>query len=83
MVLGFLIIKEKLQLSGEETVELISETLYLQFFIGLEGYTDEIPFDPSLMVHFCKRLDGQIFQKANEILFCEYQIEELKKNGKI
>lgn len=83
MALGSLIIKEKLQLSDEETVELISENPYLQFFIGLEGYTDEPPFDPSLFVHFRKRLDGQILQKANEILFREYQIEELKKNRKI
>ena len=58
MALGSLIIKEKLQLSDVETVELIRETPYLQYFIGMEGYKDEAPFDSSTMVHFRKRLDG-------------------------
>jgi len=83
MALGSLIIKEKFQLSDEETVEHIKETPYLQYFIGMEGYKDEAPFDPSMMVHFRKRLDGKILQKANEILFRQYQEEELKKNRKI
>jgi transposase, IS5 family len=83
MALGSLIIKEKFQLSDEETVEHIKETPYLQYFIGMESYKDEAPFDPSLMVHFRKRLDGKILQKANEILFREYQEMELKKNRKI
>ena len=82
MALGSLIIKEKFQLSDEETVEHIKETPYLQYFIGMEGYKDEPPFDPSMMVHFRKRLDGKILQKANEILFRQYQEEELKKTGK-
>ena len=82
IALGSLIIKEKLQLSDMETVELIRETPYLQYFIGMEGYKDEAPFDPSTMVHFRKRLDGKILQKANEILFRQYQEEELKKTGK-
>ena len=55
MALGALIIKEKLQISDEETVEQIRENPYLQFFTGLESYVDEAPFDPSLMVHFRKR----------------------------
>lgn len=83
MALGSLIIKEKFQLSDEETVEHIKETPYLQYFIGMEGYKDEAPFNPSMMVHFRKRLNGQILQKANEILFRQYQEEELKKNRKI
>ena len=41
MALGALIIKEKLQISDREVVEQIIETPYLQYFIGLEGYTDE------------------------------------------
>lgn len=79
MALGSLIIKEKLQLFDVETVELIRETPYLQYFIGLEGYPDEAPFT---RVHFRKRLDVKILQKANEILFRLYREEELKKTGK-
>lgn len=83
MALGALIIKEKLQISDEEVVAQIKENPYLQYFTGLESYKEEKPFDASLMVHFRKRLDGQIMQKANEILFREYREKELKKNRKI
>ncbi len=52
MALGALIIKEKLQVSDRELVEQIKENPYLQYFIGLEGYKDEAPFDPSLLYSF-------------------------------
>ena len=83
MALGALIIKEKLQISDREVVEQIRETPYLQYFVGMEGYTDEAPFDPSMMVHFRKRLDGELIQKANEILFKEYQEILRKKKRKM
>lgn len=83
MALGALIIKEKLQISDREVVEQIRETPYLQYFIGMEGYEDKAPFDPSMMVHFRKRLDGELIQKTNEIIFKEYQSELRKKKLKI
>ncbi len=81
--LGALIIKEKLQLSDREVVQQIQETPYLQYFIGMEGYRDEEPFAPSMMVHFRKRLNGRLLEKANEIIFREYLDEEIKKKRKI
>jgi hypothetical protein len=36
-----------------------------------------------MMVHFRKRLDGELIQKANEILFVEYQEELRKKKRKM
>jgi transposase, IS5 family len=83
MALGALIIKEKLQISDREVVEQIRETPYLQYFIGQEGYKDEAPFDPSMMVYFRKRLSGELLQKANEILFQEYREEQRKKKRKL
>lgn len=83
MALGALIIKEKLQISDREVVEQIRENHYLQYFIGLEGYNDEEPFDPFMMVHFRKRLNGELIQKANEILFNEYLEEERIKKQKV
>jgi hypothetical protein len=50
MALGGLIIKEKLGISDRETVEQIKENPYLQYFIGLHEYSNEPPFDPSLLV---------------------------------
>lgn len=57
IALGSLIIKARHSYSDEETVEQIKENPYLQFFIGLDRFTHEAPFDPSLMVHFRKRLN--------------------------
>jgi len=68
MALGALIIKEKCGYSDEELVEQISENHYLQYFIGLPEYRDEIPFDPSMMVHFRKRFDAKTLQEINEII---------------
>ena len=82
MALGALIIKEKLQISDREVVEQIRETPYLQYFIGMEGYEDKEPFDASMMVHFRKRLDGELLAKANEIIFQEYRYDDAKKNDR-
>lgn len=63
-----LIIKEKLTLSDEETVEQIRENPYLQYFLGYGSYTDEAPFDPSMMVHFRRRLDESTLVEINELI---------------
>ena len=53
--LGALLVKERLGLTDRETVEAIQENPYLQFFIDLEEFTPDKPFDASLMVDFRKR----------------------------
>lgn len=57
-------VKEFCGLSDRETVDMIKENPFIQFFCGFEGFTSEQPFTPSLMVTFRKR-----FEKAglNEI----------------
>ena len=42
---------------------------YLQYFIGLPGYQDEPPFDPSTLVLFRKRLDVDAIMDANAYMF--------------
>jgi transposase, IS5 family len=68
MALGALIIKERLNITDEETVEQIRETPYLQYLIGLQEYTDEVPFDSSMMVHFRKRITPEILSHINNII---------------
>ena len=68
VALGACIIKEKLKATDEETVEQIRENPYLQYFIGYEEYRDEQPFDPSMMVHFRKRLSGKILKEINDLI---------------
>lgn len=72
MALGVLIIKEKCGYSDRETVEQIMETPYLQYFIGLKGFQFDAPFDPSLMVHFRKRLGLETMKQINELI-CQTQ----------
>ena len=66
LALGALIIKEKLGISDRETVEQIRENPYLQYFIGQSSYSNEAPFDPSLLVHFRQRISVDIVNKINE-----------------
>jgi len=66
MALGALIIKERLGITDEETVEQIRENPYLQFFLGLSEYSNEAAFDASMMVHFRKRLNLEIVGRVNE-----------------
>ena len=66
MALGALIIKEKLGISDRPRVEQIRENPYLQYFIGQSTYSNELPFDPSLLVHFRQRISAKLINKVNE-----------------
>jgi hypothetical protein len=68
VALGALIIKEKKKVSEEEVVEDIRESPYLQYFLGYEGYKDELPFDSSMMVHFRKRRSGTILKEIHALI---------------
>ena len=66
VALGALIIKEKLGISDRETVEQIKENPYLQYFIGISYYSNEAPFDPSMLVHFRERISAEFVNKVNQ-----------------
>ena len=68
MALGALIIKEKLGISDRETVEQIKENPYLQYFIGISYYSNETPFDPSMLVHFRERISAELVNKLNQTM---------------
>ncbi len=66
--LAALLVKERLGLTDRETVEAIRENPYLQFFIGLEEFTQDKPFDASTMVDFRKRFGEQGMQRIAEAI---------------
>jgi hypothetical protein len=66
--LGSHIIKEKFGLSDEETVELVAESPYLQYFIGQDMFSREKPFDASTMTWFRKRLTPEMIEEVNEYI---------------
>jgi len=80
MALGSLIIKEKLGLSDQETVEQVKENPYLQYFIGLEKYQYEAPFDASMLTHFRKSLKHADVAKLQEELLQRHLEEERRKS---
>jgi len=66
IVIGALIIKHMLRLDDRGTIEMISENVYMQYFLGLSAYTDKPVFDPSLFVAIRKRLGLDGFTQMNE-----------------
>jgi transposase, IS5 family len=66
MALGALIIKERLGVSDRETVEQIRENPYLQYFIGLYSYSNEAPFEASMLVHFRSRISVNLANQVNK-----------------
>ena len=80
MALGALLIKEKGGFSDEELVEQIKENPYLQYFIGLTEFQKKAPFDPSMMVHFRKRLNAQIMKEINELICLGREIKKPKSD---
>ncbi len=66
--LGTLLIKERYQFSDEETIEHIVMNPYLQYFIGLEVFTQRAPFDSSMLSRFRKRITPEVMARVNDIV---------------
>ena len=61
LVIGALIVKHKLGLSGEETIQLIHENPYIQYFLGFKEFTNNHVFDSGLFSSVLKRLGIDTF----------------------
>lgn len=68
IVIGSLIIKHKLNLSDEETVQIIEENPYMQYFLGFDEFSPEAPFSPSLFVEWRKKLGNDTFNDFTDVL---------------
>ena len=82
MALGALIIKERLGTSDRETVEQIRENPYLQYFLGLSEYSNQAPFDASMMVHFRQRLSLEFVGRVNETVVAQLFEQSLVESDK-
>ena len=76
MALGALIIKKYLGTSDRETGERIKESPYLQYFLGLPGFTKKAPFEASMFVHFRQRLNQELVGRINERIILTLKQEE-------
>ena len=75
IALGSLLIQKQYHYPDEELVEQIRENPYYQYFIGLPGYEDKIPFVPSLLVEFRKRLSEDVLNEINDMII-EYNSQQ-------
>lgn len=82
IVLGAIIIKHLCDLDDRETVEQISENIYMQYFLGYSSFCDVPPFDASLFVEFRKRLGLEQINKINERISKIKQELEQKEQAK-
>lgn len=80
MVIGAIIVKHRLKLSDRETVETISENLYLQYFCGLKSFQSCKPFDATLFVDIRKRMGAAQFDDFNDLVI--EKSEQLKPKRK-
>ena len=77
VIIGSLVIKHLCNLSDEDTILHIQENMYMQYFIGYSGFSNEAPFDPSLFVEIRKRLGIEQINAINEKI---YEISKEKKS---
>jgi len=81
MVIGAMIIKHSTHLSDVDTVEMIRENPYMQYLCGLEEFTDQPIFDPSLFVDLRKRISEDDINKMTESLLKREQ--EMKEKDTV
>ena len=80
MALGACIIQAEYGFSDEETANMIQEHAYFQYFCGYREYDDsKLPFDPSLMVYFRKRLTPEVLGEINEMIIAKAQPAKQEK----
>ena len=68
MAYGAIFIKEHEGLTDEQTVTVITENPYMQYFLCLSSFIQKPPFDASMMVHFRKRFPVEDLAVINEAI---------------
>lgn len=82
IVLGAIIIKHLCDLDDRETIDQISENIYMQYFLGYSSFCDVPPFDASLFVAFRKRLGLSEINAINDRISKIKEDLERKSNTK-
>ena len=77
IAVGTIIIKHMCSLSDRETVEQISENMYMQYFLGFSSFTNQKPMDASVLVDIRNRLGLEQIEKINQMI---YKLAEKEKD---
>ena len=68
LAIGALLVKHLLNTSDEDTLRAMEENVYIQYFLGFNGFDKDRVFDSSLMVHIRKRVGAKGFARFNDLL---------------
>ena len=68
MAFGCLIIRAALGVTDRETVALIRESPYLQYFLGFQTFENVVPFSPRSMERFRARIPAARVKEAVKLL---------------
>ncbi|MGN0651393.1 MAG: transposase [Gemmiger sp.] len=68
MAYGSLIIRAAYHATDRQTIALIRESPYLQYFLGFETFTDEVPFSSRSMERFRARIPQEKVREALRLL---------------
>lgn len=82
-IIGSLIIKHVLSLSDEETLQIISENPYMQFFLDCNSFTPSFLFSPTILVDIRKRLGNDLFNQFSDELIRISFPEKIKKDESV
>ncbi|MFA6949820.1 MAG: transposase [Lentimicrobiaceae bacterium] len=66
IVIGSLILKHPYNLHDQETIDHISENLYMQYFLRYPCFSDKAPSNYTLLMEFRKRLGIEWLNAINE-----------------
>ena len=78
-VLGTLILKHHFELSDDDIVQLIIESPYLQYFIGLAQFTMSAPFETSSLSRVRERLGEETFKEFETTLIATLVAQKIIK----
>lgn len=82
MALGALLIKPAYRgISDEDLTKEIAMNPYLQYFLGLQEYRYECPFDPSMMTRFRQRITPEMLTWVNDQIMERKTAEAREKEG--
>jgi IS5 family transposase len=69
VILGALMVKHMQNISDEETIQMIRENVYIQYFLGFDSFTSKAPFDSSLFVEIRKRMGIEQLNRINDVIY--------------
>ncbi len=62
-------VKHMQNISDEETIQMIRENVYIQYFLGFDSFTSKVPFDSSMFVEIRKRMGLVQLNLINDVIY--------------